>query len=202
MSHRPPSPPVLRGRDRERSRDILHRDAGVGGRALGAQQPLHGCRCALPCFAASRTGYPRKLAPQVVAEVIAKHGAELQLGNTLKRDWGLAILRSGSGANARAAFLDFDSGGRHAHADGMNIGLFAKGLDLTDGARAWLGRVGYDPVYGARPLKRAVQKYLQDPLADAILRGEIMDGETVHIEEGDGGLKLGTEGAGGRERAA
>src|SRR3546814_1805018 len=39
-------------------------------------------------------------------------------------------------------------------------------LDLTDGARAWLGRVGYDPVYGARPLKRAVQKYLQDPLAD------------------------------------
>ena len=46
-------------------------------------------------------------------------------------------------------------------------------LELTDGARAWLGRVGYDPVYGARPLKRAVQKYLQDPLADAILRGEI-----------------------------
>ncbi len=39
-------------------------------------------------------------------------------------------------------------------------------LDLTDGARAWLGRVGYDPVYGARPLKRAVQRYLQDPLAD------------------------------------
>src|SRR4028119_446884 len=44
-------------------------------------------------------------------------------------------------------------------------------LDLTDGARAWLGRVGYDPVYGARPLKRAVQKYLQDPLDDAIPRG-------------------------------
>ena len=40
-------------------------------------------------------------------------------------------------------------------------------LELTDAARAWLGRVGYDPVYGARPLKRAVQKYLQDPLADA-----------------------------------
>ena len=38
-------------------------------------------------------------------------------------------------------------------------------LELTDAARAWLGRVGYDPVYGARPLKRAVQKYLQDPLA-------------------------------------
>ncbi|WP_375395671.1 ATP-dependent chaperone ClpB, partial [uncultured Sphingomonas sp.] len=39
-------------------------------------------------------------------------------------------------------------------------------LDLTDAARMWLGRVGYDPVYGARPLKRAVQRYLQDPLAD------------------------------------
>jgi ATP-dependent Clp protease ATP-binding subunit ClpB len=65
-------------------------------------------------------------------------------------------------------------------------------LELTDGARAWLGRVGYDPVYGARPMKRAVQKYLQDPLADAILRGEVSDGLTVRIEEGDGKLTLAT----------
>ncbi|HTH27104.1 MAG TPA: ATP-dependent chaperone ClpB [Sphingobium sp.] len=64
-------------------------------------------------------------------------------------------------------------------------------LDLTDGARAWLGRVGYDPVYGARPLKRAVQKYLQDPLADLILRGEVPDSSTVRVEEGDGALALG-----------
>jgi len=63
-------------------------------------------------------------------------------------------------------------------------------LDLTDGARAWLGRVGYDPVYGARPLKRAVQRYLQDPLADLILRGEVPDGSTVKVDEGDGGLVL------------
>ncbi|GAA4828368.1 ATP-dependent chaperone ClpB [Sphingosinicella ginsenosidimutans] len=63
-------------------------------------------------------------------------------------------------------------------------------LELTDGARAWLGRVGYDPVYGARPLKRAVQKYLQDPLADAILKGEVKDGQTVKVDEGDGALKL------------
>ncbi|AMK21162.1 MULTISPECIES: ATP-dependent chaperone ClpB [unclassified Sphingobium] len=63
-------------------------------------------------------------------------------------------------------------------------------LDLTDGARAWLGRVGYDPVYGARPLKRAVQRYLQDPLADLILRGEVPDGSTVRVDEGDGALKL------------
>ncbi|MBB4087136.1 ATP-dependent chaperone ClpB [Sphingomonas carotinifaciens] len=63
-------------------------------------------------------------------------------------------------------------------------------LDLTDAARAWLGRVGYDPVYGARPLKRAVQRYLQDPLAEAILRGEVKDGTTVHVDEGDGRLVL------------
>jgi len=63
-------------------------------------------------------------------------------------------------------------------------------LDLTDAARAWLGRVGYDPVYGARPLKRAVQRYLQDPLADMILRGEVKDGATVMVDEGDGKLVL------------
>ncbi|MDF2604859.1 ATP-dependent chaperone ClpB [Sphingomonas sp.] len=63
-------------------------------------------------------------------------------------------------------------------------------LDLTDAARAWLGRVGYDPVYGARPLKRAVQRYLQDPLADLILRGEVKDGSTIRVDEGDGKLAL------------
>jgi ATP-dependent Clp protease ATP-binding subunit ClpB len=63
-------------------------------------------------------------------------------------------------------------------------------LELSDAARAWLGRVGYDPVYGARPLKRAVQKYLQDPLADAILAGEIADGSVVRVDEGDGQLVL------------
>jgi ATP-dependent Clp protease ATP-binding subunit ClpB len=71
-------------------------------------------------------------------------------------------------------------------------------LELSDAARAWLGRVGYDPVYGARPLKRAVQKYLQDPLADAILRGGVVDGSTVSVEEGEGGLRLST----GEEMAA
>jgi ATP-dependent Clp protease ATP-binding subunit ClpB len=63
-------------------------------------------------------------------------------------------------------------------------------LELTDAARNWLGRVGYDPVYGARPLKRAVQKYLQDPLADKILAGEIPDGSTLRVDEGDGALLI------------
>jgi ATP-dependent Clp protease ATP-binding subunit ClpB len=63
-------------------------------------------------------------------------------------------------------------------------------LDLTEAAKRWLGRVGYDPVYGARPLKRAVQRYLQDPLAEKILAGEVPDGSTVKIDEGDGGLTM------------
>jgi ATP-dependent Clp protease ATP-binding subunit ClpB len=61
-------------------------------------------------------------------------------------------------------------------------------ITLTDAAREWLSRVGYDPVYGARPLKRAVQKYVQDPLADMILRGTVKDGEAININDGDGAL--------------
>ena len=63
-------------------------------------------------------------------------------------------------------------------------------IALSDKAKAWLGRVGYDPVYGARPLKRAIQRHLQDPLADLLLRGEVPDGSTVKVEEGDGALKF------------
>jgi len=63
-------------------------------------------------------------------------------------------------------------------------------LELTDAALRWLGRVGYDPVYGARPLKRAVQRYVQDPLADRLLKGEVPDGSTVQIDEGDGELRM------------
>jgi ATP-dependent Clp protease ATP-binding subunit ClpB len=63
-------------------------------------------------------------------------------------------------------------------------------LDLTDAAQRWLGRVGYDPVYGARPLKRAVQRYLQDPLAEMLLEGKLPDGSTLVIDEGDGKLEM------------
>jgi len=59
-------------------------------------------------------------------------------------------------------------------------------IDLSDGARGWLAGRGYDPVYGARPLKRVIQKELQDPLARLILEGRIGDGETIRIDvEGD-----------------
>ena len=63
-------------------------------------------------------------------------------------------------------------------------------LDLTDAALRWLGRVGYDPVYGARPLKRAVQRYLQDPLAEMLIEGEVTDGATLKVDEGDGELQM------------
>ena len=66
-------------------------------------------------------------------------------------------------------------------------------LDLSDAAKRWLGRVGYDPVYGARPLKRAVQRYIQDPLAEKLLAGEVADGHVVHIDEGDGALTFDVE---------
>ncbi|BDW81773.1 chaperone protein ClpB [Erythrobacter sp. Dej080120_24] len=66
-------------------------------------------------------------------------------------------------------------------------------LDLTDAALRWLGRVGYDPVYGARPLKRAVQRYLQDPLAEMLIEGRVLDGSTIRIDEGDGELQIAVE---------
>jgi ATP-dependent Clp protease ATP-binding subunit ClpB len=53
--------------------------------------------------------------------------------------------------------------------------------DVDDAAKRWLANAGYDPVYGARPLKRAIQRELQNPLAEMILRGEIRDGDTVRV---------------------
>jgi ATP-dependent Clp protease ATP-binding subunit ClpB len=63
-------------------------------------------------------------------------------------------------------------------------------LELSEAAKDWLGVVGYDPVYGARPLKRAVQKYLVDPLAEALLGGHVHDGARVHVDAGDGALVI------------
>jgi ATP-dependent Clp protease ATP-binding subunit ClpB len=64
-------------------------------------------------------------------------------------------------------------------------------LDVDDKAKEWLGEVGYDPVYGARPLKRVIQRELQNPLAEMILAGRITDGETVHVTtSGEDSLKI------------
>jgi hypothetical protein len=96
-------------------------------------------------FAADPAGFQAQ-----VAKVIAERGSEIRLSSVNKEEWGLAILRSGEGDHARAAWLDYDSGERHGHADGMTIGLFAKGLDL-------LPDFGYPPVqFGGWGAPRAV----------------------------------------------
>ncbi|MFT4150976.1 MAG: ATP-dependent chaperone ClpB [Paracoccaceae bacterium] len=64
-------------------------------------------------------------------------------------------------------------------------------LDLDQSARDWLAEEGYDPVFGARPLKRVIQRSLQDKLAEMILAGDVMDGSTVTVTAGAEGLIVG-----------
>jgi ATP-dependent Clp protease ATP-binding subunit ClpB len=63
-------------------------------------------------------------------------------------------------------------------------------LDVEPKALHWLAETGYDPVYGARPLKRIIQRTLQNPLAQDILSGKILDGQTVKVDAGHDGLVL------------
>ncbi|GIG40823.1 ATP-dependent chaperone ClpB [Cellulomonas phragmiteti] len=63
-------------------------------------------------------------------------------------------------------------------------------LDVSAGAREWLALEGYDPAYGARPLRRLVQKEIGDRLARALLAGEVHDGDTLHVDLADGGLTV------------
>jgi len=55
-------------------------------------------------------------------------------------------------------------------------------LELSDKAEGALADKGYDPVYGARPLKRTIQKYIQDPLATEILKGDFKEGDTIKVD--------------------
>ncbi len=64
-------------------------------------------------------------------------------------------------------------------------------LVLDDAAKEWLANEGYDPVFGARPLKRVIQRALQNPLAEALLAGDIRDGDTVPVTAGPDGLIIG-----------
>ncbi|MBP5856402.1 ATP-dependent chaperone ClpB [Marivibrio halodurans] len=64
------------------------------------------------------------------------------------------------------------------------------GLEVDEAAKHWLGATGYDPVYGARPLKRVIQKHLQNPLATLILEGGIVDGDTVRVTADADGLVI------------
>jgi ATP-dependent Clp protease ATP-binding subunit ClpB len=87
-----------------------------------------------------------------------------------------------------------------AHIVGLQLGLLEKRLaarridiEVTDAARQWLAETGYDPAYGARPLRRLIQTAIGDPLARLLLSGEVVDGSTVRVDRGDessGGLTL------------
>jgi len=63
-------------------------------------------------------------------------------------------------------------------------------LEVSEAAREYLAEVGYDPDFGARPLKRAIQRELQDPLAMKILSGELHEGETIRVDRAEEGLSF------------
>lgn len=74
-------------------------------------------------------------------------------------------------------------------------------LAFDDAAKTWLADEGYDPVFGARPLKRVTQRALQDPLAELLLSGDVKDGDTIAVSAGAEGLIIGDRiGASNRER--
>ena len=66
-------------------------------------------------------------------------------------------------------------------------------LELTDKARDFLADAGYDPVYGARPLRRAIQNYLQDKLAPMLLEGDFKEGDTIVVDGDKEGLTFKTQ---------
>jgi ATP-dependent Clp protease ATP-binding subunit ClpB len=72
----------------------------------------------------------------------------------------------------------------------QNLAARKMTLDVTDGAKALLAHAGYDPVYGARPLKRTIQRLIQDPLAVKILAGEFKEGDRVKIDVEDDELSF------------
>ncbi|HEV2300935.1 MAG TPA: ATP-dependent chaperone ClpB [Stellaceae bacterium] len=74
-------------------------------------------------------------------------------------------------------------------------------LEVDEAAKAWLANAGYDPVYGARPLKRVIQRELQNPLAQKILEGKIGDGASVHVAASPLGLVIGEASAAKAEAA-
>jgi ATP-dependent Clp protease ATP-binding subunit ClpB len=63
-------------------------------------------------------------------------------------------------------------------------------VELDEGAREWLAEAGYDPAYGARPLKRVIQRSLQDRLAGLLLEGRVKDGDRLTVTAGPDGLEV------------
>jgi len=68
-------------------------------------------------------------------------------------------------------------------------------LELTDTAKSWLAKVGFDPIYGARPLRRALERYVENPLSSRILQGEFKEGDTVLVDVTDDTVTFTTKAA-------
>jgi ATP-dependent Clp protease ATP-binding subunit ClpC len=73
------------------------------------------------------------------------------------------------------------------------------GLELTEKAKSWLAREGYDPVYGARPLRRVIERFVENPLSSMVLRGELKDGDVVKVDLGKDGLTFKKKPVGARK---
>ena len=62
------------------------------------------------------------------------------------------------------------------------------GIKLTEKAKSWLVKEGYNPIYGARPLRRVIERYVENPMSTKLLRGEFTEGDTIKVDLGDEGL--------------
>ncbi len=119
-----------------------------------------------------------------------------------QRESVLAVVRSSfkpEFLNRLDEIVIFDALSRDdlAHIVDLQLGLLERRLaarrieiEVTDAAREWLADTGYDPAYGARPLRRLIQTSIGDPLAKLLLSGEVVDGSTVTVDRGEHGLAL------------
>jgi len=69
------------------------------------------------------------------------------------------------------------------------------GIELTEKAKSWLAKEGYDPVFGARPLRRVIERFIENPLSTKLLRGELKEDDTVRVDLGKDGLTFKTKAA-------
>jgi ATP-dependent Clp protease ATP-binding subunit ClpC len=65
-------------------------------------------------------------------------------------------------------------------------------INISDAAKSWLVKVGYDPAFGARPLRRAIEQYVESPLANRLLKGEFKEGDAILVDSGPDGLSFST----------
>ena len=65
-------------------------------------------------------------------------------------------------------------------------------VKISDAARSWIVKAGYDPAFGARPMRRAIEQYVESPLANLLLKGEFKEGDTILVDSGIEGLIFGT----------